>query len=565
MITGGVIARRRINGDTKLQRNWKTKRCKYLKSFAAHNGTRCASPQGIMPRSASSLVRASFVLSLLALGVACTQAAPDEAPIEGEDDDLVGGTVASEGQFPSSLLVRAHCTSTKVGPKHILTAAHCVVGDGGSINWMYQAPFQVTTKVLVDQASPEFPWISVTPVKIHLPPSVEAAVAAKQSIYSWGEHADIAVIELDDASGEKLKDIPIAEIDTEPLAVDEAVTIQGYGCENGFAGTKDYSKARLKFQATKVASYETLAAEAAEPDSGVTTVYVTDQDRRQFFATRGQGRKKEEASLCPGDSGGPVYRGADGGRVVGVNSRGWKGSDANAIGTTNSHTRLDANTQWDVAGWLGTVPGVRFRGTPAASTHFEGCETVMGRNQEPFKVCGKILAAFKEKGAAAQLGLPTEAAGLEEHATLGLGWSQRFEYAVIRERPSAGGAIAAQVDKFASRCDGKKVGGFYCGSSLSDSNPKNLYQCTQGAVPVLTVCEFGCKSMPSGVPDKCGDKPKPDLCGQARKTGMYCARNFDSADQKRLLRCENGKTVRDVACSKGCKGMPSGVPDKCND
>jgi hypothetical protein len=369
---------------------------------------------------------------------------------------------------------------------------------------------------------------------------------------------------MDDASAERLKEVPAAEIDTEPLAVDEAVTIQGYGCENGFDGTKDYTKARLKFQPTKVASYETMATEAAAPDSGVATVYVTDQDRRQFFATRGQGRKKEEASLCPGDSGGPVYRGTDGARVVGVNSRGWKGSDVNAIGTTNSHTRLDANTQWDVAGWLGTVPGLRVRGNPAPSGHFQGCETVLGRNKEPFRVCSAILDAFKAKGAAAQLGLPTEAAGLEEHSTLGLGWAQRFEYAVIRERRAAEGGMIATVDKFASRCDGKKVGGFYCGKSLSDSDPKNLYQCTQGAVPVLTVCEFGCKSMPSGVPDKCSDKPKPDLCANARKTGMYCARNFDSSDQKRLLRCENGKTVRDVACSKGCKGMPSGVPDKCN-
>ena len=56
-----------------------------------------------------------------------------------------------------------------------------------------------------------------------------------------------------------------------------------------------------------------------------------------------------------------------------------------------------------------------------------------------------------------------------------------------------------------------------------------------------------------------------DLCKQARKTGMYCASNFDRADTKRLLRCETQHTAREVACSTGCKMMPSGVPDKCAD
>jgi hypothetical protein len=176
-------------------------------------------------------------------------------------------------------------------------------------------------------------------------------------------------------------------------------------------------------------------------------------------------------------------------------------------------------------------------------------------------VCGAVLRAYEEAGGVATLGVPFESAGLDEVVDVGLIWSQRFEYAAVRE---VNGVTSAT--KFGSRCEGKRVGGWYCGSALSDANENHLYQCTAGDVPVLTVCEHGCRSMPSGVPDKCKDQPpRQDLCAGARRTGMYCARNFDRNDNKTLLRCENQRTVREVVCSRGCKGMPSGVPDKCND
>jgi len=513
-------------------------------------------------------MRRSLVLLPLLLLLACSSSSRVENDATASDENnLTGGTAATEGQFPSTLYVRNNCTASKVGPRHILTAAHCVVGEDGSISWIYQTNFDVTTKVAVDNYAPDFAgWIHVSPKQIHLPPGVTAAVLGHQRIWGWGEHADIAIVEVDindEASTAAFDAIPTASIDTDPLVTDEVVTIQGYGCENGFEGPKDYQNVRLKHQATKVATYELLNQEAP-----TLTVYTSNYDGRQFFATRGQGRRAEEASLCPGDSGGPVYRGAGAGanRIVGINSRGWRGTDVNEIGTTNAHTRVDAQTQWDVAGWLHTLPGVSLSASqPISSQHFEDCEPVQGRNGEPFNVCGAFRRAYQEGGGVAVLGYPTQVAGLEDHTQQGTRWSQRFEYAVIRESDGDGAQQVAVVDKFYSRCEGMVVGGSYCGPALSDPNKNHLYKCTEGNVPVLTVCEHGCRPMPAGVPDKCEPAPRPDLCaGATLGTGLYCARAFDSTDQVRLLRCDQQRTVDEIVCSAGCKSMPDGVPDQCN-
>ncbi len=65
------------------------------------------------------------------------------------------------------------------------------------------------------------------------------------------------------------------------------------------------------------------------------------------------------AGLCPGDSGGPLYRKRDGGwAVVGVNSNytlALEADDSVGLPITNWHTRLDGKSRHDVATWLRSV------------------------------------------------------------------------------------------------------------------------------------------------------------------------------------------------------------------
>ena len=64
-----------------------------------------------------------FALFPFATFLACSDAKP--SPQTG-DDDLIGGRVAEEGEFPATMQVRGNCTVSKVGPRHVLTAAHCI-------------------------------------------------------------------------------------------------------------------------------------------------------------------------------------------------------------------------------------------------------------------------------------------------------------------------------------------------------------------------------------------------------------------------------------------------------
>ena len=72
--------------------------------------------------------------------------------------------------------------------------------------------------------------------------------------------------------------------------------------------------------------------------------------RDSYFFTWGQGYLPEAASLCPGDSGGPVYLADRTQRyVVGVNAHASRYGDVPAL---NWHTRLDDDTSPNTAAWL---------------------------------------------------------------------------------------------------------------------------------------------------------------------------------------------------------------------
>ena len=61
----------------------------------------------------------------------------------------------------------------------------------------------------------------------------------------------------------------------------------------------------------------------------------------RYIGTPGMTQDSNEASLCPGDSGGPLWRGMTGSvnRVVGVNAY-YNFSDNSNISYQNSHTRI---------------------------------------------------------------------------------------------------------------------------------------------------------------------------------------------------------------------------------
>lgn len=180
---------------------------------------------------------------------------------------LIGGREAAPGDFPEVIYISAgssRCSATVIGPKVILTAAHCVA-NGGVIQ---PVDFQVGTQVYqaTCQHHPQYRSASVDMAlcKVSAPVDVKYAVVADRG-----------------------------------PAVGEQVTLSGYGCIR--AGGTGGNDGKLRY--------------------GEAPVTALPGPSYPWFDTRGS------SALCFGDSGGPAFvkmaspRGVVH-KVLGVNSRG---------------------------------------------------------------------------------------------------------------------------------------------------------------------------------------------------------------------------------------------------
>lgn len=343
-------------------------------------------------------IRKSSVFAVMStgciVGLLAACAADSKSTTESTNSDLIGGRQALEGEFAGALLIRDDCSATKVGPRKILTAAHCIdthLSVGSTID--------VTQSAATGAFAMKAPaWQAVTITQVDIAPSwVEGCVgAACAGAHVVGEKAidDVALVTVDqDIVGEEVA------VDLSPVKEGDAVIIAGYGCEESVGGAWDYKNQRLRVAETTALSFEA----SVHPGSYVTkediVSGVVKKGDAVRFATPGpdytlvtdwrsggtaltaDGGGVDEAGvlpvvdsgapvvedptiggLCPGDSGGPVLRRVDDKLVlVGVNSsytfaRGYEytledGTTFRYGGApaTNLHARVDAN---DIGKWL---------------------------------------------------------------------------------------------------------------------------------------------------------------------------------------------------------------------
>jgi hypothetical protein len=79
---------------------------------------------------------------------------------------------------------------------------------------------------------------------------------------------------------------------------------------------------------------------------------------------------------------------------------------------------------------------------------------------------------------------------------------------------------------------GRMRQGTYCATSITnDANDARLLTCTNGISTTVRTCEQGCKLMPDGVPDACNDPPPPNPCaaGGTLGPGLYCGASLGIA------------------------------------
>ena len=213
------------------------------------------------------------VCFLIMLGCSLLQAIPNI--------NLVGGTPAVFGQFASTEF-GIGCTGVKIGPRHFLTAAHCVHGSSGTSLDVY---FGVGP-LAADFEAHRFTSVTVQDVSVHW--LVEDGNDDDKS-------SDLAIFTIKEDTP-----APIASIRRTPLRIGERVILNGWGCQDFHDFTSpDWRKFQLKFSEKIVKSVSEYVVE------------VPGIDADGIHASTG----------CSGDSGGPVYvRNSDNTlSVVGIN------------------------------------------------------------------------------------------------------------------------------------------------------------------------------------------------------------------------------------------------------
>lgn len=278
-------------------------------------------------------------------------------PFDQTSSSLIGGTVASEGAYPSTLHIWGNCTAAKVGPRAILTAAHCISQfDTLEPTYGPRSTIWVTNRKTVDSQSPleGGAYVPVVVERIFQHPSWLTAIGTSRMVLGPYPSADVAIIILTTESAKRIKDIPTAVVDTSSVMPNDPLVVMGYGCELGVYGPVDYSRVRLKIQPTNAISVKEALAPGREPSPD-----LGDRVADNYLFTPGFMSGARAASACPGDSGGPVYRN-DGTEqmIVGVNAYYNffpQNVDPAQVSLSNWHTRLDFSAGSGAGSWISGI------------------------------------------------------------------------------------------------------------------------------------------------------------------------------------------------------------------
>ncbi|HKO49664.1 MAG TPA: trypsin-like serine protease [Polyangiaceae bacterium] len=305
----------------------------------------------------------------LASGVALTAgcAVGSEASESGSSDSvatqeqaLIGGTAAAPYHFRSTVAIGGVCTAAKVGARLFLTAAHCVAvprpGRGQPVPEPFPPNNGVADKYLPGKSLLINWGLNVndadqgqfTIVRTRIHPSWWSCPLCQDPILSQGGAADIAVIEI----AQDTSQIPQARVQLTPVQTGTQAVKVGWGCED-----------RTNQAVTQLTRYKTddawtiPAAQIRHHDSPITDQQIATVGA-SYLITAGRDQNPDNASLCLGDSGGPLYlpNNSDP-RVVGVNSNYTfrpisDPNDLGGVSWTDWHTKTSLDSLHGVGQWL---------------------------------------------------------------------------------------------------------------------------------------------------------------------------------------------------------------------
>jgi V8-like Glu-specific endopeptidase len=221
------------------------------------------------------------------------------------------------------------CTGAKVAKSLYLTASHCVMDfyTGELSDLLSEGKFlTIETKDKKRRAT--------TIAKVYLNPSYHQKAkdlmsSGQQSFLAGYSHSDIAFIKIND----EFSDIPKVDVSYDRVIDDNKVILTGYGCEESI--NKGSFSSRLKSETARTLEQDKAVGIWGNDYASSEEIYITN------FLTKGAKNDESSASLCPGDSGGPVLQDINGKvYVVGVNAY-YLFEDFSGVSTVNLHARFD--------------------------------------------------------------------------------------------------------------------------------------------------------------------------------------------------------------------------------
>lgn len=294
------------------------------------------------------MLRGARPLACLALVTTACFSAP-EVPTA-EDAELTGAPVVDRAAYPATVqltFTNGACTGTKIGQYAVLTAAHCVDTAGGGIDVAASPGAKVVLRTV---AAPQGRTFTIARVHVH-PERVAVCVREgcprDSAAMKTRKQPDVAVLELD----EPIVGVPSARTRTATVPVGTEVVLAGFGCTVDRWGKKSWDdRLRARATRTEAASIAVHVGSHVSPDEAMAHA-------RSYLFTRGLGSTTDAASLCSGDSGGPLYARADDAdatlEVVGVHSSyTFYPVGVRALSVTNWHTRLDDDSAFAVGRWI---------------------------------------------------------------------------------------------------------------------------------------------------------------------------------------------------------------------
>ena len=256
--------------------------------------------------------------------------------------------VDDEADFPAVVKISNNCPATKVGARLFITAAHCL--QAAPEIFRPGATIDLSAQNHVDGKQ----WLNLTLSEVYIHPSF---VAIPELLYFYKNSFGMARYSFDLGLlyvEETTPQIGMVFINFDPVEDGEPLVFLGYGCQDGLNQPVDLNRVlrpRLQMGFSIAAPYEGIHPQKEEDFMNDFYLHFLktpwEQQRIYFYniISRGHDFDSRYSGLCPGDSGGPVFREGRYDEIVGINAY-YSFKNGNDIPYSNWHTRLSQAAPW---------------------------------------------------------------------------------------------------------------------------------------------------------------------------------------------------------------------------